>query len=121
MILEQRNLKVNDELEVHKKQEEKMQRNINKLQNQLVLYTEMLNKKKGSKHTLDERNSLLQNEFLMKLNVSLFEISRCPFPYIINFLVFLNVLSASMFLTIKSYFTIVIDLICILNYKLRLH
>ncbi|KRT83426.1 hypothetical protein AMK59_3719 [Oryctes borbonicus] len=67
LILEQRNLKINDELEVHRKQEEKMRRNINKLQNQLVYYTEALSKKQGSKHNLDERNTLLQNEFVFKL------------------------------------------------------
>lgn len=70
MILEQRNLKVNDELEIHRKQEEKVMRTINKLQNQLVYYTESLNKKKGSKHFLDESNTLLQNEFLSKLKVT---------------------------------------------------
>ncbi|GJQ86909.1 hypothetical protein Trydic_g11780 [Trypoxylus dichotomus] len=67
LILEQRNLKINDELEIHRQQEDKMQRSINKLQNQLVYFTETLSKKQGSKSNLDESNTLLQNEFVIKL------------------------------------------------------
>lgn len=47
-----------------------MQRNINKLQNQLVYFTEALSKKKGSKNNLDEGNSLLHDEFIIKLKVT---------------------------------------------------
>ena len=71
LILEQRNLKINDELDVHKQREEQMNRSINQLQNQLVMCTEMLNRKKGNKLNLDEANSILQHEFMAKLKVQL--------------------------------------------------
>ncbi|KAI4455962.1 coiled-coil domain-containing protein 40 [Holotrichia oblita] len=76
LILEQRNLKINDELDVHHKQEEKMQRNINKLQNQLVYFTEALSKKKGSKDCLDASNCLLHDEFIIKLRHEELEIVK---------------------------------------------
>lgn len=57
-----------------------MQRNINKLQNQLVYFTEALSKKKGSKNNLDEGNSLLHDEFIIKLKVTpLYRIKICTY------------------------------------------
>ncbi|XP_022900304.2 coiled-coil domain-containing protein 40 [Onthophagus taurus] len=67
MILEQRNLKVNDELDLYNKQEANMTRSIKKLQNQILNCTEQLGKKKSSKQFLDEANEMFQNDFTCRL------------------------------------------------------
>ncbi|KAG5870507.1 hypothetical protein JTB14_006839 [Gonioctena quinquepunctata] len=67
LILEQKNLKVNDEIENYKKNEEKVLHNIRSLQNKGVALCETLFKKRNRKIDLDRNNSLLQSEYDSKL------------------------------------------------------
>ncbi|CAH1155012.1 unnamed protein product [Phaedon cochleariae] len=67
LILEQKNLKINDELEAYKKNEEKVSHNISNLQNKGVSLCENLFKKRNKKIDLDRNNSLLQTHYDSKL------------------------------------------------------
>lgn len=69
MILEQKNLKIGDEIDYQKKQEDKMNRNVNNLQNELLQLNDSLVKKRGSKFDLDKHNIAVQTEYINKLKV----------------------------------------------------
>lgn len=69
MILEQKNLKIGDEIDNQKRQEDKMNRNVNNLQNELLQLNDSLIKKKGSKFDLDKHNNAVQTEYINKLKV----------------------------------------------------
>ncbi|CAG9768078.1 unnamed protein product [Ceutorhynchus assimilis] len=66
-ILQQKNLKISQEIENYKKQEEKTLHNINHLQNKTSILCDQLNKKKNTKINLDKTNYHLQFEFDGKL------------------------------------------------------
>lgn len=67
MVLEQKNLKIGDEIDNLKKQDEVMHRNINKLRNQIVVNNEKITKKRGSKTHLERNNEYLQQDYFSKL------------------------------------------------------
>lgn len=67
MILEQKNLKIGDEIYNLKKQEESMNRNISKLRNQIVVNNEKIMKKRGNKMNLERSNEYLQQDYFSKL------------------------------------------------------
>nr|CAH7722539.1 unnamed protein product [Callosobruchus chinensis] len=67
LILEQKNIKINLDIEAYKKQEEKVQRNIRTLHNKSIILCEVLYKKRHQKVELDRNNILLQNHFDTKL------------------------------------------------------
>lgn len=67
MVLEQKNLKIGDEIDNLKKQEEVMHRNINKLRNQIVVNNEKITKKRGNKIHLERSNEYLQQDYFSKL------------------------------------------------------
>ncbi|KAL3274206.1 hypothetical protein HHI36_015620 [Cryptolaemus montrouzieri] len=67
LILQQKNLKVTDEIEAIKKQDQKTSRNILNLHNQILMKSESLNRRKGQKKDLDTCNDLTQAEFISKL------------------------------------------------------
>lgn len=66
-ILEQKNLNVNDELEVYKTNQNKVIHNINNLQNKSVILCEAIFKKRNQKDKLDRTNILIQSEYETKL------------------------------------------------------
>lgn len=70
MILEQKNIKINDELEAFKKYEEKVLHNISNLQNKAAAVCERLFKKKGHKEILSKTNILLHSQYETKLKDS---------------------------------------------------
>lgn len=63
LILEQKNLKVSNELDNYKKQEEKILQNINNLQNRAVVLCDNLYKKRDKKSTLDKSNYYVQSQY----------------------------------------------------------
>lgn len=63
MILIQKNLKVSNELDNYKKQEEKILMNINALQNKATVLCDNLYKKRDKKSTLDKSNYFLQFQY----------------------------------------------------------
>lgn len=67
MVLEQKNLKIGDEIDNLRKQEEVMNRNINKLRNEMVVYNEKITKKRGNKTHLERSNEYLQQDYFSKL------------------------------------------------------
>ncbi|XP_050303237.1 coiled-coil domain-containing protein 40 [Anthonomus grandis grandis] len=67
LILEQKNLKVNNEIENYKKQEERVSQNINNLQNKTSVLCDNLYKKKDRKNVLDKKNYYLQSQYDGKL------------------------------------------------------
>lgn len=67
MILEQRNLKIGDELEALKKQDDKMSRNISNLITKQISLQETLNNRKGNKNVMCKDNVITQSEFIGKL------------------------------------------------------
>ncbi|KAJ8953759.1 hypothetical protein NQ318_015415 [Aromia moschata] len=67
LVLEQKNLRVRDEIEMYKKAEEKVLQNVNNLQNRSVILCETLFKKRNQKTDLDRNNTLLQNEYDSRL------------------------------------------------------
>ncbi|CAH2011669.1 unnamed protein product [Acanthoscelides obtectus] len=67
LILEQKNIKINFDIESYKKQEEQVQRNIRTLHNKSVIFCEALYKKRNHKVELDRNNVLLQNQIDTKL------------------------------------------------------
>lgn len=69
LLLVQKNLKINDELEAHRKLQAKMERYIINLQNRLQMLNDELCKKKGNKDLLGKDNDYLQSEYLGKLQV----------------------------------------------------
>lgn len=69
MILEQRNLKITDELEMHKKKEIVMNRSIAFLYNKLAALNGQLCKKKEDKSVLNEDNNLVQVDYVGLLKV----------------------------------------------------
>lgn len=70
MILIQKNLKVSNELDNYKKQEEKILMNINALQNKATVLCDNLYKKRDKKSTLDKSNYFLQFQYDGKLKDS---------------------------------------------------
>lgn len=69
MILEQKNLKISDEIETLKKEEDRMIRNVNKLHTEVLTLNDNLNKKRGNKHDMDRLNEIIQHEYVNKLKV----------------------------------------------------
>lgn len=67
MVLEQKNLKIGDEIDNLKKEEEHMNRNISKLRNQIVVNNEKIMKKRGNKMNLERSNEYLQQDYFSKL------------------------------------------------------
>ncbi|XP_018561589.1 coiled-coil domain-containing protein 40 [Anoplophora glabripennis] len=67
LILEQKNLRIRDEIEAYKKAAEKVLHNINSLQNRSTVLSEVLFKKRHQKTNLDRNNVLLQSEYDTKL------------------------------------------------------
>lgn len=67
MVLEQKNLKIGDEIDNLKKQQESMNRNISKLRNQIVVNNEKIMKKRGNKTNLERSNEYLQQDYYSKL------------------------------------------------------
>ncbi|KAK9888236.1 hypothetical protein WA026_000503 [Henosepilachna vigintioctopunctata] len=67
LILQQKNLRLTDEIESIKKQDQKTSRNISNLHNKILMKSESLTKKKGEKKFLDAGNELTQTEFMSKL------------------------------------------------------
>lgn len=62
LILEQKNLKVSNDIQNYKKQEEKILQNINNLQNRISVLCDNLYKKKDRKSNLDKSNYYLQSQ-----------------------------------------------------------
>lgn len=71
MILHQRNLKVNDELESYIKTESDINRSVENLYNKISVLNDELCKKKGTADCLKEHNTLHQVDFTTKLKVIL--------------------------------------------------
>ncbi|KAJ8917137.1 hypothetical protein NQ315_012629 [Exocentrus adspersus] len=67
LILEQKNLRIRDEINAYKKAEEKVLHSINTLQNRGTVLSEVLFKKRHQKTNLDRNNVLLQFEYDTKL------------------------------------------------------
>ncbi|KAJ8973510.1 hypothetical protein NQ317_000438 [Molorchus minor] len=67
LILEQKNLRIRDEIEAYKKAQEKVLHNVNNLQNRSVILCENLFRKRNQKTHLDRNNILLQTEYDSKL------------------------------------------------------
>ncbi|KAJ8930557.1 hypothetical protein NQ314_016638 [Rhamnusium bicolor] len=70
LILEQKNLRISDEIDAYKRAEEKVMQNINNLQNRAALLCDILFKKRNQKTSLDKSNTLLQSEYYCKLKDS---------------------------------------------------
>lgn len=70
LILQQKNLKITDDLDGIKIQHQKTTRNILNLHNQILMKSETLSKKKGTKQYLDVHNDLTQADYLNKLKIS---------------------------------------------------
>lgn len=70
LMLEQKNLRIRDEIEAYKKAAEKVLHNINNLQNRSTVLSEVLFKKRHQKINLDRNNVLLQSEYDTKLRDS---------------------------------------------------
>lgn len=66
-ILEQKNLNINADLEVYKKNQDKVIHNINNLQNKIINLCETIFKKRNQKEKLDRSNILIQTEYETKL------------------------------------------------------
>lgn len=67
MVLEQKNLKIGDEIDSLRKQEDIMNRNINKLRNQIVVSNEKISRKRGSKLDMERSNEYLKQDFFSRL------------------------------------------------------
>lgn len=67
MMLQQKNLKIRDDIDNLKKQEENMNRNINKLRNQIVVNNEKIMEKRGNNFNLERNNEYLQQDYFSKL------------------------------------------------------
>ncbi|XP_030767006.1 coiled-coil domain-containing protein 40 [Sitophilus oryzae] len=67
LILEQKNLKVSNEIEEYKRQERMVVRNINNLQNKISNLCDSLTKKKDRKLDLDKSNYYVQSQYEGKL------------------------------------------------------
>ncbi|RZC34989.1 coiled-coil domain-containing protein 40, partial [Asbolus verrucosus] len=67
LILEQKNLKVTDELDAFKKQQEKVLRSINNLHNQLTVTGDNFCKTKGLKINMDKENEVMRQDYVYKL------------------------------------------------------
>lgn len=70
LMLEQKNLRIRDEIESYKKAAEKVLHNINNLQNKSTVLCEILFKKRNQKTNLDRNNVLLQSVYDTKLKDS---------------------------------------------------
>jgi hypothetical protein len=71
LILEQKNLRVSDELGAHKKQQDKVLRCINNLHSQLTVMGDNFVKTKGLKVNMDKDNEVLRQDYVYKLKVFL--------------------------------------------------
>ncbi|XP_045477303.1 coiled-coil domain-containing protein 40 [Harmonia axyridis] len=70
LILQQKNLKVTDEIEAISKQDQKTSRNILNYHNQILMRSESLSRKKDERKGLDAHNDLAQLEFMTKLKAA---------------------------------------------------
>ncbi|XP_044759572.1 coiled-coil domain-containing protein 40 [Coccinella septempunctata] len=67
LILQQKNLKLSDEIEAINKQDQKTSRNILNYHNQILMRSESLSRKKDERKGLDAHNDLAQMEFMSRL------------------------------------------------------
>lgn len=68
--MQQKNLKVTDEIESISKQDQKTSRNILNYHNQILMRSEFLSRKKDQKKGLDAHNDLAQMEYMSRLKVT---------------------------------------------------
>lgn len=73
-ILDQKNMTVNVEIELNKKHQENVIRNINNLQNKSKILCEAIFKKKNQKDKLDRTNIMTQSEYETKLRDAEFSV-----------------------------------------------
>ncbi|KAF5290868.1 hypothetical protein FQR65_LT11507 [Abscondita terminalis] len=71
-LLQQKNLRINDELNDYQEKEDKLNRAIVTLQNRILICNEQIIKKKGSKNSIEKDTDLIQFDFSGKLQVLIF-------------------------------------------------
>ncbi|CAG9864014.1 unnamed protein product [Phyllotreta striolata] len=76
LILDQKNLRLSDEFDQLKKQEELTQHRINSLTNKATILCDRVYNKKNHKNDLDKNNLLMQDEFEVKLKEAELELLR---------------------------------------------
>lgn len=69
MILQQKNLRITDDLDSFQQLEEKLNRGIKKHQSNIVVLNNKLFDKKGYRESMDKQNVVIHNEYMGKLQV----------------------------------------------------
>lgn len=69
LILQQKNLRITDDLNQYQNLEEKLNRSITKYRSQIVILNNKLFDKKGHRESMGKHNVVIHNEYMGKLQV----------------------------------------------------